>query len=156
MSRKIVSVLCAVIMISATLTPASVCFADPGDKITALKKGDQAPFDGILMSHSLAARIEAEKSTNLDAKRCAIRNKAAVALCESNAKKYLDIQTARYKALQEKNTQILKVKQDQIDFLRKNYLPAPWYKEPIFWAGVGTVLGVGLTVGAAHVVKSVR
>ena len=155
MSKKIVAVLCAVTMMS-TLAPSPVCFADPGDKVTALKQGDQAPFDGILMSHSLASRIEAEKSTNLDAKRCAIKNKASVALCESNAKKYHDIQLARYKALQEKNAQILKVKQSQIDFLRKNYFPVPWYKEPIFWAGVGIFLGVGLTVAAAHVVKSVR
>jgi len=156
MSRKIVAIFCTVTMMMATLAPSSPCFANPGDKVSALKKDDKAPFDGILVSHSLAARIEAEKSTHLDAKKCDIKKKAAIALCDADAKKHLDIQSARYKALQEKNTQIVKVKQDQIDFLRKNYLPTPWYKEPLFLVGTGVVLGVGLTIGAAHVVKTVR
>ncbi len=121
-----------------------------------MSKGDRAPFDGLLMNRQLADRIEAEKKTRIDKKECEIQSKASVAICSSNAKQALEIQQARYSALQDKHTQLLQVKQEQIDFLRKNYLPKAWYESSAFLISVGALSGIALTIGAAHIVKTVR
>ena len=145
----------AVIMIGAMLLP-SVVLADPGDKVSSMNKGDKAPFDGLLMNRQLADRIEAEKKTKVDKKIAKIQLDAAVARISSDAKRDMDIQMGRYSALSEMHTQTVQVKNDQIKFLRKNYLPKPWYESPVFLMVVGAFFGGGVVIGGAHVVKTVR
>jgi len=145
----------AAIMIGAMLLP-SVVLADPGDKVSSMNKGDKAPFDGLLMNRQLADRIEAEKKTKVDKKVAKIQLDAAVARTRSDAKRDMDIQTGRYAALKEAGIRTINVKDDQIEFLRKNYLPKPWYESPTFCMIVGALFGGGIIIGGAHIVKTVR
>jgi len=145
----------AVIMIGVMLLP-SVVLADPGDKVSSMNKGDKAPFDGLLMNRQLADRIEAEKKTKVDKKVAKIQLDAAVARTRSDAKRDMDIQTGRYAALKEAGIRTINVKDDQIEFLRKNYLPKPWYESPTFCMIVGALFGGGIIIGGAHIVKTVR
>lgn len=145
----------AVIMIVAMLLP-TVAVAAPGDKVASMNKGDRAPFDGLLMNRQLADRVEAEKKTKVDKKVAEAERTAAVARTKSDAKRDMDIQQARYTALKEAGTRTIKVKDDQIKFLRKNYLPKPWYESPAFCMIVGALFGGGVVIGGAHIVKTVR
>jgi len=133
-----------------------IAMAEPGDKVASMNKGDKAPFDGLLMNRQLADRIEAEKKTMVDVKVAEAARIAAVARTKNDAKRDMDIQLARYAALQEATGQTIQVKNDQIKFLRKNYLPKSWYEEPWFLMTVGALFGGGLVIGSAHVVKTVR
>lgn len=145
----------ASVMIGMMLLPL-VVMANPGDKVSNMSKGDKAPFDGLLMNRQLADRIEAEKKTKVDVKVAEAKLKSVVAKTKSDAQRDMDIQLARYAALKESGTQTVRIKDDQIKFLRKNYLPKHWYESPAFLISVGVVIGGGLVVGGAHVVKTVR
>jgi len=130
--------------------------ASPGDQVSSLIKGDRAPFDGLLMNRQLADRLEAEKATQVDKKIAAAELAAAVARSENDAKRDMAIQIGRYTALSEMHTQVVTVKDAQIEFLRKNYLPREWYESPIVLVGGGIIIGFGIILGGAHVVKTVR
>jgi hypothetical protein len=152
MSKRFIAILAAWIFLLSSLP----VFALPGDKVATMSKGDRAPFTGLLMNRQLADRIEAEKKTQIDKKIAAIECKATVALSENDAKRDMEIQLARYSAFSEMHTQIIKVKNGQIEFLRKNYLPREWYESPVFLVSAGIVIGTGLVIGSAHIVKTVR
>jgi len=147
MSKRIVTFLLVFFMTMGS------AFADPGDKISNLQKGQRAPFAGILMNKQLAGRIEAERKTHLLKKVCEANTKASVAMCEAEATRKLALADSKYKTSEEKHKAILGVKQEQIDFLRKNYLPRAWYESPPILIGIGVIGGFGLALGAAKLVS---
>ena len=151
MSKCCVSIL----LICAMAIPVTG-FAAPGDKVSSMNKGDRAPFSGLLMNKQLADRIEAEKSTKIDKKVAKAQMDSVVARIRSEAKRDMEIQIKRYSALSEMHIQVVQVKNDQIKFLRKNYLPKQWYENPAFLMFVGALFGGGVVVGGAHIVKTVR
>tara|TARA_R100000008_G_C3582013_1_gene169209 strand:+ start:1183 stop:1665 length:483 start_codon:yes stop_codon:yes gene_type:complete len=126
------------------------------EAISPLSKGQKAPFEGILFSKSLAARLEAERKTMITLKMSEAQSAMAVTLATSKLQLKLDILNGRYSALEEKHTKIVQINQEQIDFLRKQYLPTPWYEHPAFLVTIGIISGIGLTIGAAHIVKTVK
>lgn len=126
------------------------------EAVSPLSKGDHAPFTGILFSKDLAARIEAERKTMIAVKLCDAKLNASVLLAKSELQLKLDVLTGKYSALQIKYTDIVAVKDGQIEFLRKSYMPTPWYESPAFLITIGVLSGIGLSLGAAHLVKTVR
>ena len=126
------------------------------EAVSPLKKGDHAPFTGILFSKDLAARIEAERKTMISLKLCDAKLSASILIARSELQLKLDIVSGKYSALQTKHTDLIGIKDDQITFLRKNYMPTPWYKEPSFLITMGVIAGIGLAVAGAHLVKTVR
>ena len=128
-------------------------FANPGDKVSNLQKGQRAPFAGMLMNRQLTSRIEAERKTHLPKKVCEANAKASVAMCEAGAKRKLSLADTKYNATEAKHKAVLGVKQEQIDFLRKNYLPRAWYESTPVLIGIGVVGGFGLALGAAKLVS---
>lgn len=158
--RKLVSLFTLFFFISfCTILPAPAIANDAKvsfEAVSPLSKGDKAPFEGILFSKDLAAKIEAERKTMITLKLAEIRQKAAVGLVRSELQLKLDVLSSKYSALDEKHKSILKINKEQIRFLQKQYLPTPWYEHPAFVATVSVIVGVGLTIGAAHIVKTVR
>ena len=142
----------AAIMISPIARADDIKF----EAVSPLNKGDHAPFTGILFSKDLAARIEAERKTMISLKLCDAKLSASILIARSELQLKLDIIDGKYSALQTKHTDLIAIKDDQITFLRKNYMPTPWYKEPAFLITLGVVAGVGLAVAGAHLVKTVR
>ncbi len=126
------------------------------EAVSPLSKGDKAPFEGILFSKALAAKIEAERKTMITTKLAEQNTKTAVLLAKSELQLSLDIINGKFLALEEKHNKITEINREQIDFLREQYLPTPWYEHPAFLITVGVVSGIALTIGAAHIVKTVR
>jgi hypothetical protein len=126
------------------------------ESVSPLSKGDRAPFQGILFSKDLAARIEAERKTMITLRLSEARTNAAVSLIRSELQLKLDIASGKFLALEEKHKKIVEINREQIEFLRKQYLPTPWYEHPAFLVTVGIIAGIGLTIGAAHIVKTVK
>lgn len=126
------------------------------DAVSPLDKGDKAPFQGILFSKSLAAKIEAERKTLITLKLSEAKTEAAVKIAKSEMQLKLDIANGKFIALQEKHNKIVEINKEQIDFLRKNYQPKPWYEHPGFVVSMGILAGIGLTIGAAHIVKTIK
>lgn len=145
----------------ATTTVPAVSWAEPPstftyDAVSPLDKGDRAPFQGILFSKDLAAKIEAERKTLITLKLAEAKTSAAVEIARSEMQLKLDVANGKYAALQEKHEKIVEINNEQIDFLRKNYRPTPWYEHPGFVVSMGLLAGIGLTIGAAHIVKTVK
>ena len=126
------------------------------EAVSPLEKGDRAPFQGILFSKDLASKIEAERKTMITLKLAEIRQEAAVSLARSELQLKLDIANGKFLALEEKHQKITDINREQIDFLRENYQPTPWYEHPAFLVTVGVLSGIALTIGAAHIVKTVK
>jgi hypothetical protein len=126
------------------------------EAVSPLSKGDRAPFEGILISKALAARIEAERKTMISLKLSEAKLNAAVLITKSDLQLKLDIETSKYVLLDEKHIRLMTIKDEQIDFLRESYMPTPWYESPAFMITVGVLAGIGLSIGSAHIVKTVR
>ena len=158
--RKLVSILTLLFFASFCILAPVPALADETkisfEAISPLSKGDRAPFEGILFSKDLAAKIEAERKTMITLRLAEIRQSAAVSLVRSELQLKLDIANGKFLALEEKHKKIVDINKEQIEFLRKQYLPTPWYEHPAFLVTVGIIAGVGLTIGAAHIVKTVK
>ena len=126
------------------------------EAVSPLSKGDKAPFEGILFSKALAAKIEAERKTMITLKLADQNIKTAILLAKSELQLKLDIANGKFLALEEKHKKITEINREQIDFLREQYLPTPWYEHPAFIVTIGIVSGVAITIGAAHIVKTVK
>ena len=160
MIRKVTAILTAICFTLLICQPAAYGAEPPPspvfESVSPLDKGDRAPFQGILFSKDLAARIEAERKTMITLKLAEIRQQTAVSLVRSELQLKLDIVNGKFAALEQKHSKIVQIKTEQIEFLRKQYEPTPWYEHPAFLVTVGIVSGIALTIGAAHVVKTVK
>ena len=121
--------------------------------VTEIQKGQPAPFDGILLSKSAAARLygdlnyfekefELRLSQELDIQK--IRYTADI----DALKLKLDVETIRTEKL-------LDIKNQRIAFLEENWKPQPWYESGEFWLAVGVISGILLTIGTAQAVNQV-
>lgn len=138
------------LIFSIFATPA-LCDDAPAEKLTtSLKKGDKAPFEGVLLSIPLAAEIKNNCAPDVIQKRCDVKVNEAVSLCKSESQKELDIFGEKLKAQEEKYEKILKAKDEEIKIIRDQLKPPAWYEKPTLWFAVGVVAG-GATV--AYLVK---
>ena len=118
--------------------------------VTQVKKGDPAPFSGILLSTTAASKLYGELRFFEEG-------------CKLTLDKELEIQRIKYdtevSALKlkldveiERTEKLLEIKDRRIEFLEKNWKPTPWYESGEFWVAVGVVSGVLLTVGSAYAI----
>lgn len=123
------------------------CEEQPEEKlVTSLKKGDKAPYNGVLLSNSLAAEIKNNCDPEVIQKRCDIRISEAVDLSKSSCKKETDILTAKLSAQEEKYQKIIFAKDEEIKTLNDLLRSPAWYKNPKTWFFTGIVLGAGTTI----------
>jgi len=123
----------------------SLSFAS-GDVVT-LKKGQHAPFDGTLFSKDAAATL-AVRLENSE-KRCTLKIEEALKkqnVINEYEKKVLKIQ----KDEQEKRCkEILNIKNDSIDLLRKQAISDGKSWKSSIWFGGGVLTGIGITAISA-------
>jgi len=113
-----------------------------------VRAGDPAPFTGTLFSTSAAARLLAD--LELTQERCDIQINSRIRLTEANMQLQIDTERARLTALQFRMTEVTRIKNDQIDFLMRQHRPRAWYESGEFWFGLGSVVGVIITVAAGY------
>lgn len=114
------------------------------DKYVAdVKKGEKAPYTGILMTHRLAAEIEQNCSEEVQESRCQIRVRKDVALCESKCKEQTGVLESQVLLASERHKKEIQAKDLRISALESK-LPK-WYESPKLWFAAGVFLG-GATV----------
>ena len=158
-SKNIIAHIVLVCFTSLSFT--AISFADEPEQplfnaVSPLQKGDKAPFEGILLSKDVAAKLEAERKTMVAEKICNAKLEAEVGNAKSLLTKKLDVLNEKYEALEDKHERIVEIKDNELDFFRKSYQPPPWYKEPAFLISIGLVTGAGLAIGAAYIVNLVK
>ena len=121
----------------------SFCFA--GGKIAAIKKGQKAPFDGILLDKQAEAIITAKKETVV--KICDIEKsyikKRAVADCKySNSKLKISLEVNKAK-----HTQLMEIKNSEVQRLEAALKNSQKPDYSRLWFVGGFVAGVGLSIG---------
>lgn len=121
--------------------------------VTDLKKGDKAPYDGILLTFKMAADIKENCNPEVTKKKCDILIKEAVDLSASQCTKTTDVLQAKLDALQIKSNEIILAKDTEIAVLRDRLKPAPWYESPKLWFGIGVVVGGAAVVGVVSQVS---
>ena len=148
MLKKIKHVVIFLAVFGISLSPLAV-WAQPAGKIMSIKKNQRAPFEGTLFdinaSADLTLRLENHK------RQCEIRLTKEVDLCKAKSKLDLDLKIAELESLTKKHVEIMKIKNDQIDFLQKAATRnVPWYKTNKFWFSTGVVTGLVVSIASAY------
>lgn len=116
-----------------------------GAQVTALERGDRAPYDGILLSDATVAKLRARLATEEASCRVRIDHQAAVDRTDlDHAKAILE---SRLLLCQETAAARLDVKDAELAVLAKRLEDAEKARlSGQFLFGGGVVVGVGLTV----------
>lgn len=141
------------IILCFSLAWAPVCFADtplPQGKITGLKKGEKAPYSGVLLDNIAAAKMFTDKKYFEEQWKL----KLEFELGKQKARLDLTIQSqkASLDALQEKHTSLMKIKNDEIK--RLSDIAAGKKDYTTWWAVGGVVVGIGLTLAVVFAVDA--
>ena len=147
--------LIAPILIFAIIFPATV-FADelvPPPTITGVNKGEPAPYTGVLLNPSAAAKIFAEKDysgleCNLKIDFELGKLAATHALQMKSLQLSLDMSEKKYDS-------IISIKDKEIERLAKIAIESGDNSYSKWWAIGGFVAGVALTVGMFYVTAEV-
>ena len=125
--------------------------ADPEKpKILTLKKGEAAPFAGTLFNTSASAKLIVDLEYNEET--CKLEIDKKVKLIETKLNLDISLLQAKYDALEDRNTKVLKIKDDQITFLESKIKPEPWYSSSEFLFSMGVIGGILVTVAAGYAI----
>tara|TARA_Y100000310_G_scaffold159485_1_gene159045 strand:+ start:171 stop:650 length:480 start_codon:yes stop_codon:yes gene_type:complete len=152
--KRVALIVCVLFSVHVTILPTAVFAEDVPPKVATLKMGDAAPFDGTLFSTEAAAKLLVDLENQ--SKKCDIEKNKALDLLRAQMQLTIDNKKAEFDALKFKHDGILKIKNEQIDFLQDKLEPPSWYDSGEFWVAIGVVMGIGLTVAAGYAVGQVR
>lgn len=124
--------------------------SDPEEYMLTLHVGEEAPFDGTLFSVAAAARLLAD--LELTQARCDLEVGRRVRLSEAEMQLRIDTERARFEALEYRHTELMRIRDQQIEFLTGQLRPEQWYESGEFWFVIGLLSGVALTVAAGYAV----
>ena len=116
--------------------------------MTTVHAGETVPFTGTLFSIAAAASLLAD--LQLSQAQCDIQITTKVHLTEANMQLQIDTEHARFTALEFRTTELSRIRDNQIEFLTKQYKPKQWYEEGVFWLGVGSIIGIIVTISAGY------
>ena len=157
MSKKITALLCIVSLFIYTSSNAYASeFEDQAKKatVTELKKGEAAPFEGILLSKTAAARLYGD--LNFFEKECELRLTKELDIAKLKYTAQIDVLELKLEVESTRTDKLLQIKNERIEFLEKNWKPQAWYESGEFWLAIGVVSGILLTVGTAHAISQVN
>ena len=147
----------AAFLIQALVIPTSAYADEPPpeeEKVVTIKKGDPAPFTGTLFNTPAAARLMIDLEFTQET--CRVETYRQLGLLRSELQLKIDLCSARNEALLLRHTEILAIKNNQIDFLERQFKPRPWYQTTEFGIVIGVVLGIGITVGAGYALGQIQ
>ena len=111
--------------------------------ITEIQKGSPAPFTGVLMDPAAAAKVLTDQKYT--AEECRIEMDRELELLKAKLELDLKITNAKLVGSQERLTQILKIKNEEIGRLQQLALDRP-NDYTLWWLTGGVVGGIVLTV----------
>ena len=120
-------------------------------KVSQLRKGQHAPFSGILLSDDAAARLFAD--LKFTERECQLRLTRELNLNTLQLNAQIDALKLRLGVETTRTTSLLAVKNERIKFLEENWRPTPWYESGEFWFAMGVVGGILITVGAGYAIS---
>ena len=161
MTNKCTAIICAFLLVWSPMIayaedtpvppPAKVDLSKVNlGKVSQLRKGQHAPFSGILLSDEAAARLFGD--IKFSERECQLRLSRELKINTLQLTSQLDAFKLRLDVETTRSTALLAVKDERIKFLEKNWRPTPWYESGEFWLVVGVVSGVLITVGAGYAI----
>jgi|TARA_R110002020_G_scaffold14313_5_gene50826 hypothetical protein len=129
-----ISIFLIVVFLPAT------CFAN--GKVAALKQGQKAPFDGILLDKKAEATIAAKRESAV--KICKLEKTLLEKSAKASCKLDVSILNAQLNSEKTKHSELMKLKEAELKRLNQAL------KEPLhvnLWFGAGLVSGVALSLG---------
>lgn len=125
----------------------------PAGKVTTVEKGEPAPFSGTIFDTQSAARLLTE--LKFHKKTCDSEKEKELGLLKSRLTLDLDNLKAEHSALKIQHDQILKIKNEQIEYLQDLSTTPKWYESDALWFSAGTISGILLTLGTAYAIGQV-
>ena len=117
----------------------------PSYDVTSIKKGDPAPFDGILLTPEAAAKIAVDKK--FEAAECDLRVGYELHIQENQYTLMLDTKQASIDGLNLKYDQMMEIKSAENDRLHSLIMQnKPSNLEPLIFAG-GMTIGMAVALG---------
>jgi len=116
-------------------------------EFTALKKGEEAPFDGRLFNNAAIAQLIVAK--RFEGKECELRVDYEVGLMKVHEKYKYDILSATCEADDMRLNELIDIKEDENKHLRDQMKP----NRNGWWLAGGFITGVATAIGIMHVVK---
>jgi len=120
-------------------------------KVTQLRKGQHAPFAGILLSDTAAAKLFAD--LKFTERECQLRLTRELKINTLQLTSQIDALKLRLEVETTRSTGLLAVKDERIKFLELNWRPTPWYESGEFWFAMGVVGGILITVASGYAIS---
>ena len=144
---KIFSLFCCFMLIF----PASAISSPPG-KVTDIKKGDPAPFSGVLLTNDVATRLYLD--TKFSQKACDLQYGEKLEILNSKCERDVGLEKSKLNITTNKFEKIINAKNDRISFLEKRWAPRPWYESNSFWLSMGVISGILITVSTGYALSA--
>ena len=114
---------------------------------TTLKEGEAAPFDGRLLNNAAIARLIVDKQFKDN--ECQLSVDYDVGLMKATEQYKYDILYAKCEAGDQRLNDLLEIRQEELEFLRKQYDPP----KTAWWVAAGFAMGAATSIGIMYVVK---
>tara|TARA_Y100000590_G_scaffold461824_1_gene624334 strand:- start:669 stop:1118 length:450 start_codon:yes stop_codon:yes gene_type:complete len=139
------------VFLCALLAFPSVAFAEEEDppKIYNIKNNERAPFAGVLLNPTAAAKILADKS--FYDKECDLRVKYEVDKEAAKLNTILKNQKVACESLENRYATIIKIKDEEIKRLSSIVIDKKDYST--LWLTGGVLAGIGLTLAVMYAVE---
>jgi hypothetical protein len=155
MTNKTLCVVCAALIAWSPIALADSLPAPPestlqAGKISQLTKGQRAPFTGVLLSNDAAARLYADIKFSED--ECVLRLNEELQTLSIRLNAEIQALTLRLDVETHRTESLIKIKDERIQFLEKNFAPSPWYESGEFWFAMGVVAGIAITAASGYAI----
>lgn len=119
-------------------------------KVADIKKGQRAPFNGVLMSNDVATKLYLD--SKFSPKECEIKVEEKVKGSQIDCERSTKLLESKLSINTDKFQSIIELKNNRIDFLEKRWSPAPWYESGEFWFSMGIISGILITIASGYAI----
>jgi len=126
---------------------------DETPKVTGIQKGEEAPYNGVLLNTAAAAKIFADK--DFSAQECIMRINFEVQKEHLRMQLFLDNTKLSLDTMDKKYTAIIDIKDNEIDRLSKIAIENS-NDYSTWWTVGGVLAGIALTLAVVYAVEEVK
>ena len=119
------------------------CFA--GGRIAAIKQGQKAPFDGILLDKKAEATMAAKRESAVQI--CKLEKTLLEKSARASCKLDVSVLNAQLNSQRTKHGELMALKEAELGRLNKALEQSQKPNYNNLWFGAGVIVGVGLSLG---------